>query len=359
MIATKQKRYKFEPDYAVAPGETLRETMESLAMSQKELAKRKELTVQTLNRIVKGEQPISYETANRLEFATNVPASIWNNLESNYREQLVKLKERDRLKKDLKWLDSIPIKELIERQIIPSSSDKVQLVRDTLKFYGVSSADSWYDIWEQPAIAARRSPCFESRPGAASAWIRIGELNAQRIDCNEFNSKIFRSSLTDIRKLSKSNPDHFIPEMVDICAESGVAVVLTPRLKKVPWSGATKWLSPNKAMILLSLRGKFEDFFWFSFFHEAGHVLHDSKKDLLINDGTRKDDREIRADEFAADLLIPAKYNSAISNIRSNSEVLQIAEKLEISPGIVVGRYHHLTRQWKLFNRLRNKFQWA
>ena len=66
-------------------------------------------------------------------------------------------------------------------------------------------------------------------------------------------------------------------------------------MKKVPWNGATKWLTPTKPMILLCLRGKGEDKFWFSFFHEAGHVLHDSKKDLLINDGSQGDPREERA----------------------------------------------------------------
>ena len=81
-------KYTFEPDYAVAPGETLRETMEALDMRQKELAISTGLTVQSLIRIFKGEQPISYETAIRLELAVGIPASMWNNLEALYREQL-------------------------------------------------------------------------------------------------------------------------------------------------------------------------------------------------------------------------------------------------------------------------------
>lgn len=84
-----KKQYEFQPDYAVAPGETLREVIESLGMTQKKLAARADLTEQSLNRILKGEQPISYETANRLEFVTGVPARFWNNLEAQYRQQLV------------------------------------------------------------------------------------------------------------------------------------------------------------------------------------------------------------------------------------------------------------------------------
>ena len=96
-MLTAKKSYEFEPDYAIAPGETLKETMESLNMGQKELAVRTGLTVQSLNRIFKGEQPITYETANKLELATGIPARMWNNLEALYREQLAKIKERKQL----------------------------------------------------------------------------------------------------------------------------------------------------------------------------------------------------------------------------------------------------------------------
>ena len=60
-------------------------------MSQKEFAQRTGLAMQSLNRIFKGVQPITYETANQLELATVVPAGFWNNLEANYREQLAKI----------------------------------------------------------------------------------------------------------------------------------------------------------------------------------------------------------------------------------------------------------------------------
>ncbi len=86
-----KRQHHFEPDYAVPPGATLEETMESLGMTQRDLGTRTGLTVQTLNRIFKGEQPITYETANKLELVTGIPAAFWNNLEAQYREQLTKI----------------------------------------------------------------------------------------------------------------------------------------------------------------------------------------------------------------------------------------------------------------------------
>ncbi len=302
-MLTAKKRYGFEPDYAIAPGETLKEVMESLDMTQKELAVRTGLTVQSLNRIFKGSQPITYETANKLELATGVLARMWNNLEAQYREQIAKIKERKQLETDLDWLRSIPTEELIKRGAMAPQKDKVLLLRETLKFYGVCSVAAWKKIWLNPVVSAQRSDCFEKCPGPASAWIRLGEIQARETDCNPFNKRAFSRTTKEIRLLMKKDPDVFIPEIRALCARSGVVLALVPEMREAPWRGATKWLSSNKALILLNPPGKAEDPFWFSFFHEAGHVLHDSKKKLYINDGIKKDPRERKADDFAVRVL--------------------------------------------------------
>ena len=353
-----KKQYGFDPDYAIPPGETLKEVMESLDMTQKELSIRTGLTVQSLNRISKGEQPITYETANRLELTTGISARMWNNLESQYRDQLAKIREREQLESDLNWLKTIPTRELIERGAIARQEEKALLLRETLKFYGVSSVPAWKDIWEEPSVAARRSHCFETCPGPASAWLRLGEIEAHQIDCTPYDKNKFSRAVERIRLLTVKDPEEFIPEMRSLCSKAGVALALIPEMKKVPWNGATRWLSAAKAMILLNLRGKTEDQFWFSFFHEAGHTLHDSKKDVYINDGSRNDPRESKADKFAAETLIPNDLEQKISILRSGEDIKKIAKKLKISPGIVVGRYQHLTQKWSRFNNLKRKFKW-
>lgn len=354
-----KKKFGFEPDYAVAPGATLQEVIASLEMNQKELAIRTGLTEQTVIRIIRGEQPISYETANRLELVTGVSARMWNNLEAQYREQLAKLEERRRFEVELKWLKNIPTRELINRNFIAVDADKVALLRSALAFFGVSSVQAWSNVWENPAVAARRSRCFASHPGDTAAWLRQGELQALEIECKPFEKTRFKEALQQIRALTREDPEIFEPEMKRLCAESGVALALVPEMKKVPWNGATRWLSPHKAMILLSLRGKGEDRFWFSFFHEAGHVLNDSKKDLMINDGSMADPREKAADLFAARTLIHHEYDERIRSCRSKQEIVTLADELGISPGIVAGRYQHLTRKWNYYQGLIRKFNWA
>jgi len=89
-----KRKHLYAPDYAVPPGDTLQETLDALGMSQKDLAARTGMSEVSINRIVKDHQPITHETANKLELVTGVPARFWNNLESNYREQLAKVAER-------------------------------------------------------------------------------------------------------------------------------------------------------------------------------------------------------------------------------------------------------------------------
>lgn len=359
MIAKRQNR--FEPDFAIPPGATLEETMESLGMSQRDLADRTGLTVQTLNRIFKGEQPITYETSNRLELVTGIVAAFWNNLETQYREQLSKIEQARQMQSHIVWLKSIPVRELVERRVIPAETNKVVVLREVLRFYGVSSVDAWHTVWDEPAAAARRSPFFESSPGPTSAWLRLGQLEAREIECAPYDKKRFSDNLHLIRNLTVQPPSKIVPEMRRLCAEAGVALAIVPEIQGAPWSGAAEWLTPAKAMILVNLRGKAEDKFWFSFFHEAGHILHDSKKERFIDDGKDYRDKpeEKRADEFAANILIPSTHNPTIQAARSAADITRIASSLKISAGIVAGRYQHLTQKWSTFNGLKTKFEWA
>ena len=335
--------------------------MHALGMTQRELAERTDLTVQTLNRIFKGEQPITVETANRLELVTGTPAAFWNNLEAQYREQLSKIEQARQMEDNITWLKNIPAKELIKRKVIPNETEKGPLVREVLRFYGVSSVSAWHSVWDQPAAAARRSPFLSSSPGPTSAWLRLGQLEARSIECAPYDKERFAANLHIIRALTTKPPGEFVPEMRLLCAQAGVALALVPEIKGAPWNGAAEWLTPTKAMILVNLRGRSEDRFWFSFFHEAGHIFHDSKKETFIDDGKSYRDRpeERRADAFAAEMLIPSIHNPEIIAARTDAAITSIAAKLKVCPGIVAGRYQFLTDDWKRFNGLKRNFVWV
>jgi hypothetical protein len=239
------------------------------------------------------------------------------------------------------WLKTIPVKELIERGRISGSADRATLLEQVLRFFGVASVDAWKAGWEKPQFAFRKSPTFEGQTGAMATWLRLCELAAAEIACKPFNKKKFQAALQQIRALTVAEPEAFVPAMQALCREAGVAVALVPEIKGAPVSGAAKWLSPRKAMIGLTLRGKSDDRFWFSFFHEAGHLLHDSKKETYIDVHPVDDPRERRANQFAASFLIPPARVGELADLQTDADVEAFARELGIAPGIVVGRLQH------------------
>ena len=351
------KEYAFTPDFAVAPGETIREIMEDMGMTQRELAMRLGISVQSLCRIFKGEQAISVETAKSLERVTGTPAHFWTNLESNYRLQIAKKKDAIIFERQKEWIKNFPINILKKRGYIQESSF-IETFEAVLQFFGVSSVDAWEATWAQPDAAARRSRsnCFEDNRYYAATWVRMGEIAAQKKRCGASNIKKFKASMSEIRQLTRENPSVFLPELDKICCSCGVSLALVPEFPRLKWYGATTW-HDETALIILNIRGKREDSFWFSFFHEAGHVILHDRHCLRINDGKHEDIREKEANDFAKEVLFGKEYDRILS-INNAEDIKKLAEELNISPGIVTGQYHFLTKKYNCFNFLIRKFKW-
>jgi len=338
-----RKDLEYAPDYAVPPGETLLETIDALGMTQADLAARTGRTLKTINEIIKGKAPIRPETALQLERVLGIPASFWNNRDCNYREALARLEEKDRLKSQVRWLRELPVRPMVKLGWIRGFKDKVRQLQELLNFFGVASPDQWRELWGGREVAFRKSPAFESNPGAVAAWLRKGEVDANRLRCAPYDESKFRAALHKIRALTVETPEIFHSALVRLCAAAGVAVIFTPELPGTRVSGATRWLSPEKALIQLSLRYKTNDHLWFTFFHEAGHILLHGKRDVFLETDTIDDGKEKEANRFASNVLIPpGEYHKFIERgTKNESGIIHFAERLGIAPGIVVGRLQH------------------
>jgi len=127
-----------------------------------------------------------------------------------------------------------------------------------------------------------------------------------------------------------------------------VAVVFVPELPRTRVSGATRWLTPTKALIQLSFRYKTADHLWFSFYHEAAHILLHQKRPIYLDllEGPRETvgPEEKDADAFARHKLIPPdalrRFVSAHAFF-SRAAIRGFAQAVDIAPGIVVGRLQH------------------
>lgn len=338
---SKDNKTQFIPDYAVPPGETLLETIENIGMSQLELAERTGRPKKTINEIIKGKAAITSETALQLERVLGIPARFWNNLERNYQEILARTNEKESLQNCIAWLEKIPLNSLVKMGWVKKHKDTVQQLQEVLNFFGIASPEQWERRWKCMDVSYRRSTVFSSDRYVIDSWMRMGELTVRNIPCKTFDASKFKNVLLGIRKLTFNLPDQFHEEIVQSCADTGVAVAFVPEIPKLRVSGAT-WWNGNKAVMQLSLRYKTDDQLWFSFFHEAGHILLHGKKDIFIEDAD-KNKKEVEADKFASEFLIPSKlYKQFIQNgDYSKAAINKFASELEIAPGIVVGRLQY------------------
>lgn len=338
---------QYLPDYTVTPGEVLDYELGLRRMSRAELAKRTGLSEKHVNAILKGKGStiITPETALKLERAVGMPADYWLNLEAHYQETRARLAEQMRLEKDLGWLKRIPVAEMSKRGWIKKYKEKRAQLDEALRFFGIASVAQWEELWPQVAVAYRQHGKQQILPEAVSVWLRQGEIEAAAVECRPFDKTAFRMVLMEIRALSNEpDPKIFIPELQSHCAQAGVAVVFVCGLPKTGLSGATRWLNPDKALIQLSLRYKSNDHLWFTFFHEAGHILLHGKKKLFLEGANGMDEnRESEADAFARDHLIPQRAYRDFLNAgdTSLSAIQTFADHIGIAPGIVVGRLQH------------------
>jgi addiction module HigA family antidote len=360
MMATARDTY--QPDYAVRPGWILEERLAAHGISHAELARRCGRSPKLISEIIAGKAPVGPETALQLEKALGMDASIWLGIEADYRLYKAREAEAREASQAVAWYKRFPGKELVKRGCIEKPANDVDGVSKILTFFGVATVDAWQGKFGAANVAYRHSPSFVSSEEALATWLRLGEIAAERQECAVCNEARFRSALKEIRGLTREPGQVFFPEMRRLCNGAGVALVVVKSLPGTALSGAARWLTPRRALIQLSLRHMSDDHLWFSFFHEAAHLLLHSKKSIFVEgNGGDASDLEDEANAWASNVLVPhARWEAFKATMpRSKAEILAIAREQGIAPGIVVGMLQHDgVLPWTHLNGLKRRYQW-
>lgn len=345
------------------PGDTIQETIEYIGMSQAELAERVGRPKEKINDIIKGREPISNETAYALERVLKIPSNFWINREKEYRVKLYEIDQQEKLEEQYTWSSLFPLLKMKKLAWIPNIRDKQRIVSELLSFFGVASKQEWDRIYlaEQVSVAFRISLANTKSPHAISAWLRKGEIEAMNLDVKEYNKQKFKEALLgSIKNLVHQFPTSFSIDLQSICAECGVMLAYIPTLPKAPISGASRWFH-GKPLIQLSGRYRTDDHFWFTFYHEAAHILLHGKKDIFLEKvkGTPVDEeKENEADAFASKYLLKKTELDTIINDAplSFEDIKMFAERFNTSAGVIIGRLQHLKLiDWSEGNELRHK----
>lgn len=360
-------RAPFKPDWVSHPGGTIEDLLKERGWAQSELAERLGFTPKHVNDLVHGRASISPVAAERLSRVLGSTVDFWLVREAQYRAWLEHQQAFAAAAAEADWLRELPLAWMRKAGWVHQLRDKGRQVIEALEFFGVASVDAWRTRYEAPLTAFRASDKYDKKRGAVAAWLRQGELQANRPECGPFDKSTFKEVLGGLRALtSVTEPADLIPSLIERCASAGVAVIFVPAPPGCPASGATRWLTPDKAMLMLSLRHKSNDHLWFTFFHEAAHLLLHSKKMLFIDglDGL-EGKLEEEADHFARDFLIPPVHAQALAALAqkgrvSKDEVRHFAAMAAIAPGIVVGRMQKEGwLPWTHMNDLKVRYRWT
>ena len=351
-------------DLAIPPGETLAEELEVRGMTQRELAARLGRPPQVANEIINGKKAITPDTAIGLCQVLGIEASFWINLESRYQMTLARQRHRAAQVTEEQWLGEYPIREMIKRGWIEAGRDKASRLKALLNFFEVASIQPRV---YQEAVGFRITEAAQRNvsTGALAAWLRQGEIAAQKIDMADYDEQRFRDALVEIRGMTELPPEKFLPAMTELCSDAGVAFCVVRELPKIGANGVARWLTGSKALIQMNIRNKWADIFWFSFFHEAGHLLnHRNRRRILIdvlNADPDMTEIESEADQFARDFLIdPDDWQDFCDEDSfTPPTVSDFAQSVGIAPFIVVGRLQKEKRvAYNRLTELKQRYEW-
>jgi HTH-type transcriptional regulator/antitoxin HigA len=348
-------------DLAIPPGEYLAEVLQELGLNQAELAQRMDRPVQAISEIVSGSKSIVPGTALQLERVTGVPAHVWTGLEADYRLILAKQQDAKQIEEQEKLVNEFPYAELAKLKLVEGTRSPANRVRELCRFFGVVSL-------RQIAMVDDYAPAFRKGTGTASAnalaaWLRMATLEAVGTETASLDRKRLQEIVPQLRELTRMKPENSLPALKESLAKQGVVLVVQRHLPKTYVHGATFWLSSDKAVIVMSIRGSWADVFWFSFFHELGHVLRHGKREIFLEDGDggrHRAELEADADAFACDMLIPpAAYAEFLTRVDLSAEsIRRFADEIGIAPGIVTGRLQHDKLVPLSFHALRVRYRW-
>lgn len=350
----------FNPDWVSAPGDTIAEILSERKLSVADFAKRMGQSLSQTEDLLQGKATITIGVARRLGQVLGASVKFWMSRDFQYREDVGRIR-----KEHAKWLSDLPVGDMIKFGWLHPTPNALDEGDACLGFFGVRSLQAWHVKYAnvERIAAFRASQSFESRPAAVAAWLRQGEREAEHIECAPWNRERFEESMTQMRRLTREkDPGKFIPALRSICAESGVAVAIMRSPNGCRASGAARFVSADKALLQFSFRHLSDDQFWFTFFHEAGHVILHADKGLFvdgIDEGETPDESE--ANTFAANILVPADLQPRLTTLPIDARsIVQFAQSVGTSPGVVVGQLQHAGRiPHSQFNMLKKRFTWS
>lgn len=337
----------YHPQSRPHPGEILTEKLLEMDMGPKEFAIRTGKPEKTISAILNELSSITPEMAVQFENVTKIPAKFWLTHQAAFDEYKARLKQQETISATCEWAVLFPLAAMVKFGWLPQVKSKEEKAHALLAYFEMSNHQSWEQYYCKQQLKAdfRISLAHTNKPFAISAWLRQGEIEASKLEAPIFSKKAFKEILPSIKTIMAEHPEDFFKQLQDLCLTAGVKVVFTQNLPKAPINGATRWLK-DTPLIQLSGRYKRNDGFWFTFFHEAGHILLHGKKDIFLEkiEYSEKDlIKEKEADDFAIRWTFSNEQEEEMMKAApfTDMEIRRFAKKFNTHPALIIGRLQH------------------
>lgn len=332
------------PAQVFPPGDYIREALEVRGWTQADLAKIMNRPIQVVNQIINAKKAITPETAKELAEAFDTSPELWLNLETAF-----SLKgsggPRGQVQRRAAIYKMAPVNDMRKRHWIKDTESAEELEEELNRFWGVSSLA----IPQLRAVArANRGPSYTLTP-PQHAWCRQALRLSSGIAVSVYSKDALWAGIPALRALAAySEEARKVPQTL---ANMGIRFLVVEHLPRSLIDGAALWRPDGSPVVALSLRFRRIDSFWHTLCHELAHILNGDKERVDIDirgatraPGTEQELVEQRANEMAADMLIPKdKLEGFIARKRPyfyKEDIRGFARTMGVHPGIVVGQLH-------------------
>lgn len=352
----------FSPDWLSPPGDTIRDALAYRSLPSDGLGEALGLSASATVHLLTGELEIDAGLAERLAAMLGGTQCFWLKREGLYRDRLGQAPAPHNIIDFAEFKAALPLKDMRNfgwlQDLVYDPEDKA------IKAFFEDTPGGW--IESGPALAAqvrfRTSSAHATNPAAVAAWLRQGVRAARRVPCAPWNPERLRALLPDIRALVRvKKPVSFFPKLVEIGQACGVAIVFVRTPTGCRASGATHFEADDKAILQLSFRYRSDDHFWFTVFHEIGHLLlHPTSPLFVEGQDYEMTEEESEANRFAADTLIPAGFDEDLKSIpRDFRAYARLAKRIGVSTGVLVGQMQNRgLLQHEQMNFLKERYDW-
>lgn len=337
-------------NYAVAPGEYLREWIEESGngISQKALADRMGVSRKLVNGILCGRDPITEETAIKLERVTGIPRDAWSRYEGKYREDLARIRDEEELGGHVDEI-STKLGSYLRRMGATSATrrDPGRMVADMLGFLGFGSYEAYADSRSSlmACVATLKESNREIDPASLMVWKAAGERTDRMLRARSltYDEAALRALIPRLRARVALSNDLMIPDVQEMLEGVGVVYQFVSAPDSFPLHGITWWTDNGVPVIQQTGRRKKDGFLIWTLFHEIGHILTDGRRSIRVDsdsEGGNGGQDERAANSFARKTLFGQGGLGNFHGLTTSQSIKEAARVVGVCPGVAVVEMH-------------------